>query len=120
MAADHPFLKGSQALCLRLAGDREGASRLLAAVDANPKDPRLNDDAKMIVAVARTGDARRWLADLGGALDRRSVMAPWFIRVVWESVGDPPKNYAPEDFQALPRDHPEVEGVLRRLWPREE
>jgi adenylate cyclase len=118
MAADHPFLKGSQALCLRLAGDREGANRLLDAVDANPKDPRLNDDAKMILAVARTGDARRWLADLGGALDRRSVMAPWFIRVVWESVGDPPKNYAPEDFQALPRDHPEVEGVLRRLWPR--
>jgi hypothetical protein len=44
-------------------------------------------------------------------------MAPWFIRVVWESVGDPPASYAPADFAALPRDHPEVVNVTRRLWP---
>jgi hypothetical protein len=91
MTGEHPFLKGSHALCLRLAGDREGTNRLLAEVDENPEDLRLNDDAKMMLAVARTGDARVWLADLDRALDRRSVMPP--------------------------RDHPEVVDVTRRLWP---
>jgi serine/threonine protein kinase/tetratricopeptide (TPR) repeat protein len=117
MTGDHPFLKGSMALCLRLSGDREGASRLVAEIEANPEDPRWNCDAEMMLAVARTGDAQGWLADLVAALDRRSVMAPWFLRVLWESVGDPPRNYAPEDFTGLPRDRPEVVAVTRRLWP---
>jgi len=119
MTGGHPFLKASQALSLRLMGDRAGADSLIAEIDASPEDPRLNCDAKMIVAVARSGDARQWLADLRDALDRRSVMAPWFIRVFWESVGDPPKNYAPADFKPLARDHPEVTAVLRRVWPCE-
>jgi serine/threonine protein kinase/Flp pilus assembly protein TadD len=117
MTGEHPFLKASHALCLRLAGDREGAKRLVAELDTNPEDPRLNHDAKMMLAVARTGDARGWLADLEGALDRRSVMAPWFLRALWESVGDPPRNYAPGDFEGLPRNRPEVLAVIRRLWP---
>jgi len=36
-------------LCLRLAGDREGWSRLLDEVDANPGDPRINDEVKIMV-----------------------------------------------------------------------
>jgi TolB-like protein/Flp pilus assembly protein TadD len=117
LARGHPFLKASQALCLRLAGDREGSSRLLAEVDANPGDPRINDEVEIMLAVARSGKARGWLTDLQAALDRRSVMAPWWIRVLWESVGDPPRNYSPQDFRPIPRDHPDVLATLRRLWP---
>jgi len=58
-------------LCLRLAGDREGWSRLLDEVDANPGDPRINDEVKIMVAVARSDEARGWLTDLQAALDRR-------------------------------------------------
>jgi hypothetical protein len=116
LAGGHPFLKASQALCLRLAGDREGSSRLLAEVDANPDDPRINDEVKIMLAVARSGEARGWLTDLQAASDRRSVMAPWWIRVLWESVGDSPRNYSPQDFRPIPRDHPDVLATLRRLW----
>jgi hypothetical protein len=72
-----------------------------------------------MLAVARSGDARVWLTELQASLARRSVMAPWFIRVVWESVGDPPKTHASADFQPLSRQHPDVRAVLRQLWPKE-
>ena len=115
----HPWLAASEALCLRLAGDPDGMKRLLAKIDSSPDHLRNNDDVEMMTAVARSGDARVWLAELEKALDRRSVMAPWFVRVVWESVGDPPGDYAPEVFKPLPRNHPEVQRVLHRLWPEE-
>jgi tetratricopeptide (TPR) repeat protein len=119
LAGAHPFLKAAEALSLRLAGERERAAGRLAEVDARPDDPRINQDTEMMLAVARSGDARVWLTELQASLARRSVMAPWFIRVVWESVGDPPKTHASADFQPLSRQHPDVRAVLRQLWPKE-
>ena len=119
LAGGHPFLKASEALCLRLAGNRKKANRVLSEIDADQDDPRINYDTEMMLAVARSGDAKVWLRNLQVALEQRSVMAPWFIRVVWESVGDPAKSYAAEDFRPLPGRHPEVKAIRRQLWPEE-
>ena len=52
------------------------------------------------------------------ALEQRSAIELW-LRVLWESFGDPLGTFAPEVFQPLSREHAEVRAPFRRLRPKE-